>query len=136
MSKSMYRSLSWKQREEIAKELVTVVRLARRHNDAKKLLKNLLTPGELIMIGRRVLIAERLIQGKTYEEIKRELRVGLSTITTVQKWLTDNQPKSLKKRARKAGNKDIRHHGVITGSPEHGLSIIKARLGLLGLLLG
>lgn len=47
----------------------------------------LLTPSELAMLGRRLLIAQALVEGKTYVEIRKELGVGLTTVQFVDRWL-------------------------------------------------
>jgi len=58
----------------------------------KKFLKELLTESERIMLGRRVLIARKLLFGKTYNEIVEELGVGKDTIMKVSHWLDDQMP--------------------------------------------
>ena len=61
--------------------------------DAVKLfLKDLLTPSERIMLGRRIIIARFLLSGETYDNITKRLRVGHDTIFRVQKWLDDQLP--------------------------------------------
>jgi len=50
-------------------------------------LKDLLNRQERIMLIRRLLIAERLLEGKTYQEIQHKLHVGPSTIARVDRWL-------------------------------------------------
>ena len=135
MAKFNFRGLSLKDRQAISNEVVAIVRAATSDKDMHKLLSNLLTPSEMVMIGRRIMIAERLIQEKTYAEIRRELKVGLSTIVGVQKWLEEGRVD------RNVGKMEVKqkrhssHTPCIVGSPEHGLSIIAARMGLLGFLL-
>ncbi|MDP2651472.1 MAG: Trp family transcriptional regulator [bacterium] len=58
----------------------------------KLFLKDLLTPSERIMLGRRVIIARLLLSGKTYEDIIKRLGVGTDTIYRVQRWLSDQMP--------------------------------------------
>ena len=61
--------------------------------DAIKLfLKDLLTPSERIMLGRRIIIARKLLSGETYDEISLSLKVGTDTISRVQRWLNDQMP--------------------------------------------
>ena len=50
-------------------------------------LRHMLTESEVTMFARRIEIARRLIAGKTFEEIKYELRTGLNTIAVVDRWL-------------------------------------------------
>lgn len=58
----------------------------------KLFLKDLLTPSERIMLGRRLIIARKLLSGETHEEIVTSLGVGYDTIMRVQKWLHDRIP--------------------------------------------
>lgn len=47
----------------------------------------LLTPSEVIMLARRIQIARRLLEDKSYFEIRKELKVGNETIFRTDKWL-------------------------------------------------
>ena len=55
----------------------------------KLFLKDLLTPSERIMLGRRIIIARKLISGESHGDIVMSLGVGYDTIARVQKWLSD-----------------------------------------------
>lgn len=58
----------------------------------KMFLKDLLTPSERIMLGRRIIIARKLLGGETYDDIIKSLGVGADTINKVQRWLHDQMP--------------------------------------------
>ncbi|MBI2613138.1 hypothetical protein HYW59_05045 [Candidatus Kaiserbacteria bacterium] len=58
----------------------------------KLFLRDLLTESERIMLGRRILIARRLIAGETFEDINDVLHVGRDTVWKVQRWLQDQFP--------------------------------------------
>jgi uncharacterized protein YerC len=58
----------------------------------KLLLRDLLTPSERIMLGRRLIIARMLIAGESYEFIGERLRVGYTTIARIHRWLEDQFP--------------------------------------------
>jgi uncharacterized protein YerC len=61
--------------------------------DAVKLfLRDLLTPSERIMLGRRIIIARLLIAGESYDKIRERMGVGRNTIGRVQRWLEDQFP--------------------------------------------
>lgn len=61
--------------------------------DAVKLfLRDLLTPSERIMLGRRIIIARLLLKGERYEDIERRMRVSRRTIAKVDRWLQDQFP--------------------------------------------
>lgn len=64
-----------------------------RGRDAMKLfLKDLLTPSERIMLGRRILIARSLIAGEPTISIAERMKVGFDTIYKVERWLGDQFP--------------------------------------------
>lgn len=58
----------------------------------KLFLRDLLTKSERIMLGRRIIIARKLLDGETYEDISISMRVGPDTIVRVQRWLDDQMP--------------------------------------------
>jgi len=64
-----------------------------RGRDAMKLfLRDLLTPSERIMLGRRIIIARLLLANVSYDDIEKELKVGRATIGRVHHWLEDQFP--------------------------------------------
>ena len=79
----------------------------------KLFLRDLLTPSEHIMLGRRIIIARLLINGVSYDEIGQRLRVGRATIGRVHRWLTDKFPgfeqavKGLEQELTKRGEKKL-----------------------------
>lgn len=60
---------------------------AKERNEIKSFVNDILTEGEKIMVGRRILIAKRLLTKKPYREIVAEMGVGLDTVYRVKKWL-------------------------------------------------
>lgn len=59
-------------------------------NEVEEIIKGLLTSDERIKIGRRILIAQGIKEGFTYDEIKDELKVGKTTILMVDGKLRSN----------------------------------------------
>lgn len=58
----------------------------------KAFLKDLLTESERIMLGRRILIAQGLLEGQSSRTISEEMGVGLDTVGKVERWLQDQMP--------------------------------------------
>jgi len=58
----------------------------------KSFLKELLTPSERIMLGRRIWIARLLLSGHTHSEIGAQLEVGPNTIVKIERWLQKQMP--------------------------------------------
>lgn len=55
--------------------------------ETKHFFKDLLSESEAIMLARRIEIAKRLLDGESFDNIIRELKVGKDTIGRVQRWL-------------------------------------------------
>ena len=72
--------------------LYTAAGAVRGRAQMKLFLRDLLTKSERIMLGRRIIIARKLLDGETYEDISIGMRVGQDTIGKIQKWLDDQMP--------------------------------------------
>lgn len=55
----------------------------------KAFLRDLLTESERIMLGRRIIIARRLLKDDSPEVIADEMRVGYDTIYRISRWLDE-----------------------------------------------
>lgn len=84
--------LSDKERIETLDILYTAAGTVKGREAMKLFLRDLLTESERIMLGRRIMIARRLLAGKTHRDIGRELKVGRDTVWRVQRWLYDQLP--------------------------------------------
>lgn len=82
-------SLSSKERNNLLGEFYSFANSLRTRGQIANFFKDLLTPSEAVMLARRIQIAKMLLKGDNYEEIKRELKVGVDTIVRVQRWLRD-----------------------------------------------
>lgn len=69
--------------------LYTSLSLAKGRAEVKNFLRDLLTESERIMLGRRIIIAQKLLKEESYEQIMRDLHVGADTINRVHRWLAD-----------------------------------------------
>jgi len=97
--------------------LYTAAGTVRGRDDAKKLLRGLLTESERIMLGRRILIARELLFGATYDEIVEKYNVGKDTVLRIVRWLDEQFPgyedvledmeKEMKDRKKKAEDKHL-----------------------------
>jgi uncharacterized protein YerC len=86
------KELPEKLRIEILDTLYTAAGAIRGRQAMKLFLRDLLTESERIMLGRRIVVARRLIAGESYDKIEVDLRVGRDTIWRVQRWLLDQLP--------------------------------------------
>jgi len=85
--KVKYHNLTESQKKKYLGEFYSVVALLKTRDEAKRFFKDLLTLSEVVMISRRIQVATMLMEGRTYEEIKKELKVGTTTISQVERWL-------------------------------------------------
>ena len=67
--------------------LYAALDLAKERNEIKSFINDILTEGEKIMVGRRILIAKRLLTREPRRKIVAEMGVGLDTVYRVKKWL-------------------------------------------------
>jgi len=85
----------------------------------------LLTPSEALMLARRIQIGKRILEGKKYDEIRKELKVGFSTITKTENWIhggSDKYSKWIEECLRKnMKKKKTKEHfkGLLDKYPEH-----------------
>jgi len=86
------KQLSDKQRIETLDTLYTAAGTVRGRNAMKLFLRDLLTESERIMLGRRIIIARKLIAGNTHREIETCMGVGKDTVWRIQRWLYDQLP--------------------------------------------
>ena len=98
--------------------LYTAASSIKGRDKVKGFLRNLLTPSERIMLGRRIIIARMLIAGVSYDEIQKRLRVGRGTVGRVHRWLTDQLPGF--ERAIKGMEKALKQREWKNSKPEFG----------------
>jgi uncharacterized protein YerC len=89
MTRFDYRAVSPKKRRELLDRLANIVATIRKEDEARYFVERLFTESEIVMFMRRLEVAEMLVSGLTYEQIRRKLKVGTSTIQAVDGWLTD-----------------------------------------------
>lgn len=75
------------QRSHLLDLLWTSIAELNRRDEVKAFFKDLLSESEAIMLARRIKIAQRLLQGRSYEEIQKELRTSRATVATIHRWL-------------------------------------------------
>jgi len=75
------------ERYELVGSFLDSVVSLREKKDVVDFFVGLLTPSEMLMVARRIRIAQRLLEGETYDTIQEELGVGTLTIAKTEKWL-------------------------------------------------
>ena len=100
MSKVRVLSVDQNDRYVLVGEVLESIVQLRDKKDVIDFLIGLLTPSEMLMVARRVRIARRILEGKTYVEICEEMGVGKGTIANVEKWMKRGDEKRQKTIAR------------------------------------
>lgn len=85
--KVKYQKLSEFQKKKYLGEFYTMISLLKTRQEVKNFFKDLLTLSEVVMISRRIQIAQMLMEGMNYDEIVQKLRAGRATIASVERWL-------------------------------------------------
>ncbi len=96
MSKFIPLKIPFKIRQNLQRRLFEKMAKLTMANEMEKFLRDLLTESELVMLVRRLQIAKMLLDEAPYEEIKRELKAGDSTIMSVRKKLESGKGGYLK----------------------------------------
>lgn len=87
MGKVQTKNIDKNERYKIIGDFYEIVTNLRTKNEVIGFFMGLLTPSEALMFARRIQIAQMLLDDKSYDEIRRELKVGLSTVASVSNWL-------------------------------------------------
>jgi len=82
-----YQSLTELEKKVFLGEFYDMIALLKNRDEVKQFFKDLLTLSEVVMVSRRLQIAKMLLEGFTYRDIRTKLKVGISTIISVERWL-------------------------------------------------
>ena len=85
------RKLQNKHKKAVLNEFYNAVASLKNKKEVEKFFVDLLDLNEIGMLSRRLLAAEKLYQGKTFEVISMELKMGMDTIMRVNRWLHDGK---------------------------------------------
>ncbi len=87
--KVTYHELSESEKKKYLGDFYSIISLLKTRDDVKNFFKDLLSLSEIAMISRRIQIAKMLLEGHTYEFIRKKLKVGPLNISQVEKWLNN-----------------------------------------------
>lgn len=87
MARYNEKRLSYAEQDRLVKMFSRVLERLRRRDPIYRFLKDLLNRQERLMLARRLLIAEMLVDGKTYRNIQLLLGAAPNTIARVERWL-------------------------------------------------
>ena len=85
--KVRYNELTEREKKKFLGEFYSMVASLEDREEVKNFFKDLLTMSETVMISRRIQVAMMLLDDCAYEEIRKKLKVGYTTISQVEKWV-------------------------------------------------
>ncbi len=92
MPKILPHNLPSKEKKGLLKEFYDFVSSLNR-KEAEDFFRDFLTPSEQIILSRRLRVGKMLLRGYSSARIRKELKVGVSTVQFVQNWLKDELKK-------------------------------------------
>ncbi len=141
MAKVKVSSIPKQERMELVGDLFDVVYGLKTKTDTIDFLIGLLTPSESLMLARRIQVAKQLLEGKTYDEIRKNMKVSYNTINGIEHWMNarDNAYRKVLANWVKRKNKRIKekervvdkyqqYAGLLDKYPQH--RFLKKLLGL------
>lgn len=109
MSKVKYGKINKREKYQIISDLYEIISKLNSKKEVVDLFVGLLTPSENLMIARRIQIGKKIIEGKSYEKIRKELNVGFDTIAKTENWInggSEEYSKWIEKMLRKSINEN------------------------------
>lgn len=79
--------MSRQAQEELFINFAKALSSVRNSVEAANFIRDLLSEAEVVMLARRLQVARLLMNGYTYEDIEKEMKVSNTTIAKVQTWL-------------------------------------------------
>ena len=86
MPKVLPKDLSIKEKELLLDDFYNFISSLNR-KELEDFFSDFLTSSEQVIFSRRLRIVKMLLQGKSSAEIRKELKVGVSTVQFIQGWL-------------------------------------------------
>ncbi|OGG43032.1 hypothetical protein A2841_03150 [Candidatus Kaiserbacteria bacterium RIFCSPHIGHO2_01_FULL_48_10] len=86
------KNLTKEQKIETLDALYTAAGSLNGRANMKMFLCDLLSESERVMLGRRIMIARKILAGDGYDQIQLDLKVGKTTVSKVHRWLSDQMP--------------------------------------------
>jgi TrpR-related protein YerC/YecD len=87
--KVKYSQLSEFEKKKYLGEFYTMVSMLKNRDEVKEFFKDLMTLSEMVMISRRLQAAAMLLESFTYEEISKKMKMGVTTVGQVERWLNN-----------------------------------------------
>lgn len=94
MAKVKPHDIDKNKKKEAIEDLVNTIEKLKTKNETVNFLFGLLTPSEILMMARRIQIANLLVEDKSYFDIMEELKTSSQNIHRVDRWLNNCDEKT------------------------------------------
>lgn len=105
-----YKNLSLSTQKELLEDLCDAILFIKNKDEAVKLFVDLLTKEEVMKLAKRIKIAELLLKGISYYQIRHILQTSDSTIAKIASWLSEGGEGFKLVFQRKQTSKEIHSH--------------------------
>jgi TrpR-related protein YerC/YecD len=82
--------LSLEEREQLLVYFFEALAVIKNSTEAAKVFSDILSDQELDMLAKRLAIARELLNGRNYQDISRDLKVGMNTIARINAWIRES----------------------------------------------
>ena len=130
MSKVRPHKIDPQEKKMAVENFFEVVLKMKTKNEIIDFFAGLFTASEMLMVSRRIQVAQMIMDEKTYDEIREKLGVGYDTITKTERWLRSDNEKynlwiqnKLKNNIGKSVSKNIKNEinygSILDKYPQH-----------------
>lgn len=89
MAKVKVYNIDPREKYKIIEEFFEIIAGLKNKKEVIDFFVGILTPSESLMMARRIQIAKMIINENSYEDIRKKLKVGFSTIQKTDKWINN-----------------------------------------------
>lgn len=126
MPKVKINSISQSERMRLIGKFFDVIYGLKTKKETVDLLIGLLTPSESLMLARRIEVARYLLEEKTYDEIRKKLKVSYQTISIIEGWLNAREgayrkvlKNKIKNMNKKISSQEYNSRNLLDRYPQH-----------------
>lgn len=84
-------NLTLQEQKELLKKFFTVIANLENLQEVEIFFRDLLHPQEIVMLARRLKAAEMLIEGESFREIARKMKISLATLAKIHRWVNSGR---------------------------------------------
>lgn len=91
MARVNLHNLTPKEQKDLLRRFFTAISSLKYQQEVENFFKDLLHPQETVMLARRLKAAEMLIEGESFREIARKMKISLATLAKIHRWVNSGR---------------------------------------------